>query len=264
MCKGDNKADVRDNSEKKSNDASEKLQLAASSQGNQQIPESQLSKVNVTTMNAHDGTVHSYPNGVQIGRLNDNGIDHSINHPPGGHQKENADGSTDIYDRHGNKVGRMDKDLTAHIYTKNGEYTEKADGSVSFKPKEGKSDDLSSLHKPGNVDSNKYENYGITTDGKGMVRMPNGIELVPGKNGHMEVRMPGEYNTGHVERGENGNFSGFDKDGKKLYEVKNGVVHIPTADGELTYNMRNKQIKYESKASKTAMANGYITDFELV
>ncbi len=259
MCKGDNKAEVRDNSEKKNNDASEKLQMAASAQGSQAIPESQLSKVNVTTIHSSEGDVHSYPNGLKVGRLNDNGLDHSIDPPPGGSSKENKDGSVDIRDAQGKKIAHMDKDLTLHVYTKYGEYTEKADGSVTFKPAAGRSDDLSSLHKTGSVEKGKYEDYGISTDGK-ITRFPNGIQVDRAGN----VTMPSEYASGgSIQPGDKrGDYVGYDKDGKVVFKQKDGVIHIPTADGEFT--VTNGKIKFESKANKQAVNQGYLPEVQLV
>ncbi len=260
MCKGDNKAEVRDNSEKRGSDASEKLQMQAGAQGAQQIPESQLAKAGVTTIHTDEGDVHSYPNGVKVGRLNGNGIDHSIEAPPGGHSKENKDGSTDIYDAKGHKVAHMDKDLTLHVHTKNGEYTETPDGKVTFKPAPGKTDDLSGAHKTGPVEKGKYEDYGISTDGK-TVRFPNGVEMdANGQN----IKMPGDYaGGGSIQPGDKrGDYVGYDKDGKKVFEIKDGVVHVPTADGEFTST--NGKIKFESKANKHAVNQGYLPEVQLV
>ncbi|HEY9774133.1 MAG TPA: hypothetical protein V6C81_10040 [Planktothrix sp.] len=188
--------------------------------------------VNVDRQPTDDGALTRYPNGVKI----ETGVGvEGMTAPPGGKIEGDGKGGNIIYDSHHKVVANIDADRTAHIHTKNGEYTETSDGKVSFTPS-GATSDLRTLHKPGHIPHSKLEDYGVSTDGK-QTRFPNGVEYDP-KTGNTTI--PSEYPNFHEDKETDLKGSvtrrGTDGHGKTLYVVDSTGIHVPTSDGTLSEN----------------------------
>src|SRR4030095_5536521 len=200
--------------------------------GASSVPADRLESVNVNRQATSDGSMTSYPNGVKIGRID--GESFSAEAPPSG--KAHRDGARGmvVYDSHHKVVAKMDKDQTFHVFTKNGEYTDSADGKLAFKPS-GHNTDLESLHKPGVVKPVKFEDYGLSTDGK-KTRFHNGIEY---DHQTHQLTIPAEHRDASQEKitddaGRVTKTIAYDGDGKVLYSMDKTGLHIPTQDGVLT------------------------------
>jgi len=219
------------------------------------VPDDRLDSVNVNRQTTSDGSVTHYPNGVKVGRID--GDSYSIEAPPGGKGVGNV-----VYDAHHKVVAKMDSDQTWHVFTKNGEYTESADGKVTFKPS-GHNTDLESLHKPGVVKPGKFEDYGLSTDGQA-TRFPNGIEY----NQHThQITIPAEHRNASQEEitDDDGRLTktiAYDGDGKILYSMDKTGLHIPTKDGVLTESA-NGTITFESTKGANDPDKGLLPKLEI-
>jgi hypothetical protein len=186
----------------------------------------QLSKINVQNDPTQEGgQITRYPNGVTRERPKDN-TPSRITPPPGGSLEKAPDGRYIVRDAQKKEVASQDKDGTMHVKTKHGEYTETPDGKVTYTTKE--KTNPGDLRKPGTIPSNKYEDYGISTDGKTM-RFPNGIEF---NKETRRVTVPVEYYGGFREQGNVlGQRTGYGPGGRELYKVEKDGLYIKTREG---------------------------------
>jgi len=180
-----------------------------------------------------------YPNGVRMTRIESKGLlkpgeSLQLEPPPGGTQTEQKDGSRIVKDASGKTVAKLDSDKTLHVYTKHGEFVERANGDVKYKPKDSVTD-WQSLHKPGFVNASKFEDYGLSTNGS-ITRYPNGLEYDRSNN---RIKIPLEHflHSKDKEVDQQGNLSRvtvYGSDGKVLYTQDRTGLHVPTVDGVLT------------------------------
>jgi len=253
--------------------ASEKLAADSHRSGEVNIAPGDLSKYTVDRQKLgsnDDYTLYTqYPNGVRMNRFEATGTlkpgqSYELDAPPGGmvveikHGRQVAtnadgkeidkgaapqgavDGSKLVKDASGKVIATLDKDQTLHVKTARGEYTEKPDGRVSFKPS-GTVTDLESLHQTGAVSRNKFEDYGLSGSGH-TTRFPNGIEWDRTAN---QIHIPTEHNQFYTsnETDAQGNVTKViarDAGGKLLYFQDGQGFHVPTADGELTQSSDGK------------------------
>jgi hypothetical protein len=219
------------------------------------VPTDRLDSVNVNRQTTSDGSITNFPNGVKVGRLGDGS--YSIEAPPGGKGVGDV-----VYDSHHKVVAKMDKDQTWHVFTKNGEYTDSADGKVTFKPS-GHNTDLESLHKSGVVKPAKFEDYGLSTDGK-TTRFPNGIEY---NHQTHQLTIPAEHSDASQEKitddaGRVTKTIAHDGDGKILYTVDKTGLHIPTKDGLITESA-NGTVTFESTKGANDPSKGLLPKLEI-
>lgn len=249
-----------ENGEQKSLQTAQRLSddsRAAASEVN--VPNGKLSEYNVDRQQNDGTTITRYPNGVKYIH-SEGGPAVQVEPPPGGSVGTDQQGRMVVYDSNHKAVARLDADKTLHIFTKNGEYTETKDGKVSFKPS-GPNSDLQSLHKDGVVTPAKYEDYGVSSDGKNVTRFPNGVEYDKSTN---TVKLPAEYPNATTKElvDDKGNVVGrsaYDQNGKLLYTQDAKGLHVPTADGELT-EARNGTVTFESNKTKATKQSGALPD----
>ena len=184
-----------------------------------------LSNINVQRDKTQDGgEITRYPNGVTLEKSKDNSMT-NLHPPPGGSTDTTKDGRIVVRDANKKEVATLDRDGTLHVHSKHGEYTETADGKVTFVNKEKGSP--ADLRKPGEIPSNKYEDYGISSDGK-TLRFPNGIEF---DTKTRKITVPSEYSGGFKEHGNAlGQRTGTGPNGD-LYKVEKDGLYIPTPNG---------------------------------
>lgn len=212
-------------------DAASQARQALSDDANPHAP---MSKYNVHRQREGNATVTHYPNGVEISR---GGPAVGMEPPPGGKIGTDEKNNTVLKDASGKIVARIDADKTVHVFTKDGEYIEKPNGKVQFKPNDSLEGDLQSKQKSGPVSRDKLETYGVSTDGK-TYKFPNGVEYVPGKD---TVSLSAEHPNSTIkeEKDASGHViktTAFDKNGKELFTRDKDGVHIPTENGVLTIN----------------------------
>lgn len=188
--------------------------------------------------------VTRYPTGVRVVHQ---GNTFKVEPPPGG--SESPDGKK-VYDSKKNVVATVSDDGTVRMKTKYGEFVESKDGQVTFKPnsKAPAGNDLQSLHKAGEIKKDKYEDYGLATDGTS-TSFPNGMEWNKKTN---NITLPAEYGQFNekVTRDADGNDvkTATTKDGKLIYKWDSSGLHVPVADGTITQHDDGK-VTFEPKGA---------------
>jgi hypothetical protein len=199
-------------------------------QAGQNLPETAAAALSTLHLDRHpstEGVVTTFPNGVQSKR--DDGLT-SLQPPPGGKVEQGPDSSIIVKDANNHVAAKMDKDGTLHVYTKQGEYSEKNDGSVTFKGHDGNTKP-ENRHQPGPIKASDYEDYGIATDGK-TTRFPNGVDL--DKKANRVIIPAGGKEEHETSYGKISKSTGFDQAGNVLYVWDQKGLHIPTRDGTIT------------------------------
>src|SRR4030095_431375 len=235
--------------------------------------------------------VTQYPNGVRMTRFEAKGVltpgqSNELQAPPGGMVVDikngrqvvlnddgkyldkgpapqgAADGSRLVKDASGKVVATLDQDQTLHVKTARGEYTEKPDSRVSLKPS-GTVRDLESLRQTGAVGRDKFEDYGLSTNGSGNItRFPNGIEWNRTTNSIQIPSERGQFHS-HKETDRDGNVTKIiarDSSGKLLYFHDAQGMHVPTTDGEFTQSADGR---VTFKSNRPAVRQGALPPVEI-
>jgi hypothetical protein len=249
-------------------------QFASGPKRKKQFPASagndQLAKVNIHRQSSENEMITRYPNGVKYKKfenasmypndrqdLSENKVELQKAHnwtaieveaPPGGKIIAQKDGSMSITNAGGKTIATLDKDGNLKNHTKHGEYTQNADGKITFVQK-GK-EDLESLRKPGTIDRSNYEDYGITSAGNSL-RFPNGVEIstlqpedklnstnfglyskrMKENQLALEVRVPENSNSKSQDTGKGLELNGWTSDGTILVRADRNGAYIPTTGG---------------------------------
>lgn len=266
--------------------ASDRL-VASAAPGQDMTSATELARYQVTrekTGTSSDYNLYSqYPNGVRMTRMEAKGVlkpgeSYELEPPPGGSRVEikngrqvelNAegkevdkgaapagakDGTVMVRDASGKEAARLDPDKTLHVFTKHGEFVESRDGKVTFKSKDGTTD-FQSLHKAGAVSRDKFEDYGLSADGK-TTRFPNGIEWDRSTN---KIKIPSNHSQFQQDKeyDKDGNLTKVTvrgTDGKVLYFQDGKGLHVPTPYGTLTQTADGKVTFESNTPASTAKA----------
>ena len=215
---------------------------------------------NIEHRDTDEVSINQFPNGVKYGvgpgtmtieappggRVVDKGgVEYGRSLGVEGGATPHSEGTL-VYNSHNKVVALIDKDNVMHVRTKNGEYSETADGHVTFKPVAAA--DLRTLHHSGMVSPANFEDYGIATNGN-RTRFPNGIEHDARTGG---ITVPSEYPNFTEEKKYDDKDHliarvGTDGGGKVLYTLDTTGFHVPTQDGTLTQN-GNGAVRFNTSA----------------